>query len=439
MDTTLRSVSQSSLTAIEQNDSPSSPQIDKDDTNLSFYSMRDEGEIGETISSIPAPTPSPRFPSTPFSEDSSEQIYGTQVNVDELDGNKAQLAYPLSDGTNASQLPPLVPVRRHSQSHLNGRTQSATTSPPIAQNTSIKASHVPSPATSAAPRGRQLPSQYSQESYRVPIAQTPQTQTSTSSNISAPSPRRSGDSWNSRRSLSLTPQQYPPQQSAPTTPSMYSEITSQPYGPGQSVETPQPHSSGPTQPSIPQSVPPQSYTIQNVHTPQASRSVYEETHQRTFPQSAPTQSYRLPTSQGQPMYAGVSQPFISQTSGLPIGHVPSRKPLPDEYPHHVVYNSIGQTTAPQTSRKANAFVASDPFRVTHQNERVDAPSDGLTFDDIPTAGRPPGPALARPSRSYSLPAMPTQSRYAGEVHQSYSLPNRPIPQGQSIFQVPSQY
>jgi hypothetical protein len=59
-------------------------------------------------------------------------------------------------------------------------------------------------------------------------------------------------------------------------------------------------------------------------------------------------------------------------------------------------------TTPQTYRKANGFVASDPFRVTYRNEKIDAPSDGLTFDDIPTA----------PRRS-QFSRMPTQSRYAG--------------------------
>ena len=416
MDSTLRSASQSSVTAIGQNDSSSSPQADnlKADTDLSFYSTRNEGEIRESTTFIPTLTPSPPFPSTLFSEVSSEQTYGAQINVDE---DKVQLAYPPSDGTEASQLPPLVPVRRHSQSQLNGQTQSATTSSPIAQNTSTKVSPVPTstPANTAAPQGHQHPFQYSQESYRVPIAQPPQTQIPrTTGNIPAVSPRTSGENWNSERSSSRTPQQYttPLQQSASTTP-MYSGIPFQAYGPSQRVETPQRHASGPTQPSILQSVPLQSYIIPNVPTPHANRSYH-------LPSA--------PTPQGHSMY----ETFITQTSGSPYGQVPSRQPLQaSPYPH-----PIGQTTAPQTFRKGDAFVASDPFRVTHRKENVDAPSDGLTFDDIPTAGRPPGPVLTRPYRSYSLPSMPTQSRYPGTTPQSHSLPMRPVPlaQAPSIFE-----
>ena len=60
-------------------------------------------------------------------------------------------------------------------------------------------------------------------------------------------------------------------------------------------------------------------------------------------------------------------------------------PLQDSpYTYPAAYNSIGQTT---TYRIANGFVPSDPFRVTNRNGKVDAPSDGLTFDDIPTAPR----------------------------------------------------
>ena len=397
MESTLGSTSQSSVTAFEQNDSLSRPQIDKADTNLSFNLTRNsEGEIGETTT-IPSLTPYPPFPSTLFSEISSEQTFGTQVSVDEHDENKAQLAYPPSDDTDASQLPPLIPVRRHSQSQLNGRIRSATASPPVAQNTSIKVSNVPTPASSAAPQGHQLPSQNSQESYRVPTAQTQQTQPSrTSGNIPARSLRRV-ESWNSERSPSPTPQQYPTplHQSAPTT-SMYSGIPSQPYGPGRSGVTSQPYSSGPIQPSLP-------------------------------PQSAPPQLYHLP---------GVPTPLgPSMYAGSPFGYLPIQRPLQaSSYSHPIAYNSIGQPTTSQTFKKANAFVASDPFRVAHRHEKVDAPSDGLTFDDIPAGGSLPGPVLTRPFRSNSLPIMPTQSRYEGAVSHSYSLPNRPTPHGPSIFE-----
>ena len=150
MDATLGSASQSSATAIEHNDSLSSPQNDRADTNLSFYSMRNESQIRGTTTFMPAPTPSPPFPSTLITEISTEQTYGTQVSIDENDENKAKLAYPPSDGTDASRLPPLVPVRRRSQSQPNGRTLSVTTSPPVAHNSSIKVFHSPTPASSAA-------------------------------------------------------------------------------------------------------------------------------------------------------------------------------------------------------------------------------------------------------------------------------------------------
>ena len=416
MDTTLRSASQSSATAIEHNDNLSSPQIDdKANTNLSFYSTRNEGQVGGTVSGtttfIPAPTSSPPFPSTLFSEILTEETFGTQaISVDEHDENKVHLAYPPSNGTDASQLPPLVPVRR-SQSQPNGQTQSATTSP-ATQNSSA-----PIPASSTAPQDHQVPSPNSQGWY--PTAQTPQIQPPrTSGNIPAPTPRRSRESWNLDRSPSLTPQRYTPP--LPPIPSMHSRMPSQPYGSRQNVVTPQPHSSGPT--------------------PQASWSTYEGTHQQFAPQPA-TQSYRLPGSprpQSQPMYAGVSQPFMSRRSRSPL-RVPSRQPyLSSSYSRPTAYDSIGQATNPQTFKKANAFVASDPFRVTNRKEKVNAPSDGLTFDDIPTAGSLSRPTSTRPSRSYSLPTVPTQSRYAGTVPYSYSVPIRPKPQAQSIHEDISQ-
>ena len=429
---TLGSAFQPVATTTEQNDSSSSPQIDKADTNLSFESTRNDGQIGETTTFIPAPTPSsplsftpasPPFSSTLISEVPMEQTYGTH----ELSENKTQLAYPPSDGTDASRLPPLVPVRRPSQYQPNDQTHLATTSPPVAQNTSSKVSYAPTPASSAAPQDYQLPSQYSQELYRVPTVQTPQIRSSrTSDNIYAP--KMPGES-----SPSLISQQdtTPLQQSVPTTPSMYSGIPSQSYGLSQGVVTPQPHSSGPTQPFIP---PAPSIT------PQTSQSIYEGTHQRLVPQSAPTQLYRLPGTpmpRDQSIYAGVSQPFISQTFGSPFGHVPSHKPFPaSPYSHPTASsrdNSIAQTTSPQTFRKTEGFVANDPFRVSHRNEKVDSPSDGLTFDDIPMARSPSGPAPSKPSRSYSLPSMPSQSRYAGTPQHftSHSLPNILTPQAQS--------
>ena len=472
-ETTVESASQTGVTAAEQNDSSSSPQIDNANRNSSFYSTHNEGQNGETTF-IPA---SPPYSSTLFSEVSTEQTHGNQVSVEELSENRAQLAHLPSNRTDPPQLPSSVPVRRPSQSQPNDRAQSAATSPPVAQNPSTRIPHAPTPASSAAPQGHQLPSQHSHESYRVPNAQTPQTHSSrTSGNNPAASLRSSGESWGSGPSLSTpSSRQYttPLSQSAPTTPSVHSGMSSQPYGPGQSVVTPQQYSWGPTQPPIPQLAPPQSYIAS-----QANQSIYEGTHQQfaappqsyrlpgastprdqpTYagvsqqfvPQPAPPQSYRVPgasTPRDQSSYAGVSQQFIPQSappqlyclpgaSTPPFGHVPSRKPYSASLRSHRTassrYNSNAQATGPQTSRKANVFVASDPFRVSHRNEKVDSPSDGLTFDDIPTAGPSARSTRNRRFRSQSLPIV--QPRYAGTPQQftPHSLPNTFTPRTQSI-------
>ena len=426
-------------TTTDQNDSSSSPQIDKADTDLSFYSSRVEGQTGTL-----APSTSLSQASTLIGGSSTDQTYGTQVSVDELSGNRPQLAYP-------------PPVRRRSQSQSNDQAQSATTSPPAAQNTSTKVFHAPTPASSAALQGYRPSSQYSQDLYRVPTAQTPQSQLSRpqsqlsriSGNIPALSPGTFGERWNSDPSSSYTPQQYtaPLQQSAPTTPSMYPGMPPQLYGPSQNGITPQPHPSGPIQPFVPPSVPPKSYVFPNVPTQQASWSIYEGSHQQfgphSAPHSAPAQLYRhlpgAPTPQDQPIYAGVSPPVISQTTGSPFGQaVPFRKPFsasPYSQPTaHSRRNSIAQTASPQKSRKASGFVASDPFRVTHRNEKVDASPDVQTFDEIETAGPSSGPTPAKPSRSGSLPIMPFQSKYTETPQQftPHSLPNM-TPQAQSIY------
>ena len=159
MDTRLGSASQSSATAIEHNDNLSSPQIDKADTNSSFYSTSYEGQVGEATTFIPAPTPFSPFPSRLITEISTEQTYRTQVSVDEQDENRDRLAYSPSDGTDASQLPSLVPVRRRNQSQPIGRTLSATSSLPVAHN-----SRFPMPPLLQA-RLHPIPSQYSQGWY----------------------------------------------------------------------------------------------------------------------------------------------------------------------------------------------------------------------------------------------------------------------------------
>ena len=150
--------------------------------------------------------------------------------------------------------------------------------------------------------------------------------------VLAQSPRTSGESWNSdsERSSSLTPQQYtssPLQQSAPTTPSMYSG----------------------------------SYRLPGASTPQ-----------------------------GHSINAGVSQdvqPFMSRTSGSPFGHVPSKSRNPSQagpyYSHPVAYNSIGTTTS-QTYRNANAFVASDHFRPSDGLTFDGIPAAGHAGTAMPT-------------------------------------------------------
>ena len=162
----------------------------------------------------------------------------------------------------------------------------------------------------------------------------------------------------------------------------YSGIPSQPYRPSQSVEGPQPHPSGPTQLSIVVARSPRT-SGESLNSERSSSLTPQQYTSNPLQQSAPTTpsmysgSYRLPdpsTPQGHSMYAGVSQPFMSRTSGSPFGHVPqassSRNPSQGgPYSHPVAYNSIGQTTTPQTYRNSNGFIASDHFR----------PSDGTAM------------------------------------------------------------
>ncbi|KAF8815766.1 hypothetical protein BYT27DRAFT_6655036 [Phlegmacium glaucopus] len=166
-------------------DSSSSRQIDKADTNSSSYATGNRSQIGETTTtttvishltpSIPPPPPLPSTLSRPASlirGSPADPTYGTQVKVDELSDNSDQSAYPPSDNTDALKLPPLMPVRRPSQSQPNIQAQSTTISPPVAQNAFTPVSRTAMPANSVIPQ--KLPWQYSQESYRIPTAQTPQ-------------------------------------------------------------------------------------------------------------------------------------------------------------------------------------------------------------------------------------------------------------------------
>ena len=293
---------------------------------------------------------------------------GPQLGTDKLSENKFQSGHPL---------PPLVPVRRPSQSQLNVRAQSTTTHPPVVpQNVFTPVSHTPTPANSAVPQGGQQPSQYAQDSHHIPIGQT--YSLSTSGDISASFPGTAAMPYQSLYSHSppsLTPQQYatPHRQSPLHTSSTYAGILPQPYG-CQSAFTPQSHSSGHTRPQSgpPQSAPPQSGSPQ-------------------LAQSAPPRSrlYSLPTPQAP---STTSQPFRrsqSQSYGPQFGYVPSRQP----------------------------FVANDPFRVSHGDNKVDAPSDGLTFDNIPTAGPAPGPRFYQGvvNGSYSGGALPSQPTFGGNL------------------------
>jgi hypothetical protein len=165
-------------------DSSSSRQVDKADTNSTFYATGNRSQIGETTTSTvvspltPSVPPPPPLSSTlprPVSlirGSPADSTYGTQVRVDEPSDNNAQLAYPLSDGTDALNLPPLVPVRRPSQSQPNIQPRSTAIPTPVAQNAFTPVSRTTMPANSVVPQ--KLPWQYSQESYRTPTAQTPQ-------------------------------------------------------------------------------------------------------------------------------------------------------------------------------------------------------------------------------------------------------------------------
>ena len=129
------------------------------------------------------------------------------------------------------------------------------------------------------------------------------------------------------------------------------------------------HSSGPTRPPIPQSHPQPFHSIPNAHAsssrPQAHR----------FDQSAP------------PRF------------NVPPGTVPSQQPFPiTPYPPH---GTIAQAVRPQVPRKINAFVASNPFRMFRDDDKIDIPSDGLTFDDIPTAEFSPGNSAPPPAGTYA--------------------------------------
>ena len=118
----------------------------------------------------------------------------------------------------------------------------------------------------------------------------------------------------------------------------------------------------------------------------------QESYRTQIPQTYPSRTYgNIPASRTPQQFVlqsvppqpfGLSPPVLitGGTFTPGFGHVP---PSPSSLRG---YNPIVQVVQPQTSgRRVDAFVASDPFRVSHGDDKVDAPSDGLTFDDIPTA------------------------------------------------------
>ena len=95
-------------------------------------------------------------------------------------------------------------------------------------------------------------------------------------------------------------------------------------------------------------------------------------------------------------------------------------------PHGTI---IAQAVKSQAPSKIYAFVASDPFRVFHDDDKIDVPSDGLTFDDIPTAESIRGIELSQ-GRVINLHGdLPSQT-FGG------SLPNSAPPPAETYAQGP---
>ena len=102
-----------------------------------------------------------------------------------------------------------------------------------------------------------------------------------------------------------------------------------------------------------------------------------------------------PTRHFFPLPAPPSSAY-AQTPGshfVPSSQSFSNSPyVPPQRPQHQSLSSSGYFHA---VKPQNAFVAIDPFRVSHWNEQVDASSDELTFDDIQvrSTGSAPGPKI----------------------------------------------
>ena len=76
---------------------------------------------------------------------------------------------------------------------------------------------------------------------------------------------------------------------------------------------------------------------------------------------------------------------------------------------YVSHGTIAETARPQAPRKIHSFVASDPFRLFRDGDSIDVTSDGLTFDDIPTAEFAPRTELSQGRVSNHHGALPGQT------------------------------
>ncbi|KAF8159937.1 hypothetical protein B0H34DRAFT_674211 [Crassisporium funariophilum] len=159
-------------------------------------------------------------------------------------------------------------------------------------------------------------------------------------------------------------------------------------GPSQSYATsPQPFSSGPppvpTRPST--TGPSQFYPGQAFSSgpPQSS--------------SAPRRPFTDGPSLSGPQHHAATRP---PTTGPPQSYAASPQyfSTSDPSPQTQVYGSSDQQTFPleyqpvvapprnPARKKTDAYVANDPFRLSHSHGKADKPADGLTFDDIPVPG-----------------------------------------------------
>ena len=174
-----------------------------------------------------------------------------------------------------------------------------------------------------------------------------------------------------------------------------------PYRSRSAVTLQSDHSLGPTRPPIPQSAP-RFHSIPNARPtiPQSAQRFHSIPNARPpIPQSAPRfysiQHARPHIPQSAPRFYSIQNAPASrphQSNDL-RGTVPSQQSFSTS--PYVPYGTIAQTVKPQIPRKIHSFIASSPFRVFRDDDNIDVPSDGLTFDEIPTAGSATGTELSR--------------------------------------------